>query len=377
MPHSNQTAGEPLLQVRGLKKYFPLKAGFLSRQRRFVKAVDGVSLDLMENETVGLVGESGCGKSTAGRSILRLIEPTEGEILFRGQDICKLNNAQLRGLRRQMQIIFQDPFSSLNPRMTIEQAITDAVRVHGILRDEDALHRLVRDLLERVGLQPSYASRYPHEFSGGQRQRIGIARALALRPSFIVCDEAVSALDVSVQAQVINLLEDLQSEYKLSYLFIAHDLSVVRHISQRICVMYLGQIIEASGCDGLFDEPLHPYTQALLSAVPHPNPNRKRKRIILKGDVPSPLNPPTGCRFHTRCPLAFDACKLVEPRPVEVERGHTVRCHLYDRNITQVPKESLLQARDTCRALRADANPNQPLTAEREQALWGRPGFDL
>jgi oligopeptide/dipeptide ABC transporter ATP-binding protein len=377
MAHSTQTPATPLLQVRGLKKYFPIKSGFLSRQQRFVKAVDGLSFDIMENETVGLVGESGCGKSTAGRSILRLIEPTEGELLFRGQDICKLNNTQMRSLRRQMQIIFQDPFSSLNPRMTIEQAITDAVRVHGILRDEDALHAMVRDLLTRVGLQPSYASRYPHEFSGGQRQRIGIARALALRPSFIVCDEAVSALDVSVQAQVINLLEDLQSEYKLSFLFIAHDLSVVRHISQRICVMYLGQIIESSGCDALFDEPLHPYTQALLSAVPHPNPNRKRKRIILKGDVPSPMNPPTGCRFHTRCPLAFDACKLVEPRPVEVEAGHTVRCHIYDRNITQVPKEPLLQARDTCRALRLDARPDQPMTAERERALWGRPGLDL
>lgn len=367
----------PLLRVRHLKKYFPVNGGFFSRERKFVKAVDGVSLDVHENETVGLVGESGCGKSTAGRSILRLIEPTDGEIFFRGQNVRALGTEELRVMRRQMQIIFQDPFSSLNPRMTIDQIISDAVRVHGLLRDEDALHKLVCDLLVRVGLQPSYASRYPHEFSGGQRQRVGIARALALKPSFIVCDEAVSALDVSVQAQVLNLLQDLQQEYKLSYLFIAHDLSVVRHISQRICVMYLGQIIESASSEALFDEPLHPYTQALLSAVPHPSPQRKRQRIILKGDVPSPMNPPTGCRFHTRCPLAFEACKLVEPRPVEVDGDHTVRCHLYDRNITQVPKDSLLQARNMCRLLRADAKPDAPLSQAREQALWGRPGLDL
>jgi oligopeptide/dipeptide ABC transporter ATP-binding protein len=320
---------KPLLEIRNLQKYFPVTRGILSRVVGAVKAVDDVSFDVYPNETVGLVGESGCGKTTAGRSILRLIEPTGGEILYKGQDILKLGGAEMRGLRRNLQIIFQDPFSSLNPRMTIEGIIGEAIEFHGIAAGQER-REMVENLLERVGLQPSYITRYPHEFSGGQRQRIGIARALALNPDFIVCDEAVSALDVSVQAQVINLLMDLQEEFNLSYLFIAHDLSVVRHISDRIAVMYLGQVAELSPCDELYENPLHPYTQALLSAIPHPNPRRKASRVILKGDVPSPLNPPSGCRFHTRCPACYAPCKTIEPRTTEVEPGHFVRCHLYD-----------------------------------------------
>ncbi|MFU8803134.1 MAG: ABC transporter ATP-binding protein [Bradymonadaceae bacterium] len=320
---------KPLLEIRNLKKYFPVTKGLLSRTVGAVKAVDDISFDVYPNETVGLVGESGCGKTTAGRSLLRLIEPTSGEIFYKGQDILKLGGKEMRTLRRNLQIIFQDPFSSLNPRMTIEGIIGEAIEFHGIAEGV-ARREMVEGLLERVGLQPSYITRYPHEFSGGQRQRIGIARALALNPDFIVCDEAVSALDVSVQAQVINLLMDLQEEFNLSYLFIAHDLSVVRHISDRIAVMYLGQIAEFSPCEELFDNPLHPYTQALLSAIPTPNPRKKAHRVILKGDVPSPLNPPTGCRFHTRCPACYAPCDKIVPKTIEVEPGHFVRCHIYD-----------------------------------------------
>ena len=320
---------DPLLSVRNLKKYFPIHKGVFSKIVGHVKAVDDVSFDVFPNETLGLVGESGCGKTTTGRAILRLIEPTEGEVFFGGQDVVKLDTEAMRRVRRDMQIIFQDPYSSLNPRMTVEGIIGEAIEFHGIASGDDR-RRMVEDLLERVGLQPSYITRYPHEFSGGQRQRLGIARALALNPSFIVCDEAVSALDVSVQAQVINLLQDLQEEFDLSYLFIAHDLSVVRHISDRIAVMYLGQMMELATSDALFAAPKHPYTQALMSAIPQPDPRRAKSRIILRGDVPSPINPPDGCRFHTRCPACFAACKSIAPKTIEVDDGHFVRCHLYD-----------------------------------------------
>ena len=322
-------AATPLIEVRNLKKYFPITKGIFGRKVGAVKAVDDLSFNVYPNETIGLVGESGCGKTTAGRTLLRLLEPTGGEVLFRGKDVFKMDSEELRRARRQMQIIFQDPYSSLNPRMTVESIIGEAIEFHGIASGEER-RSMVEDLLERVGLQPSYITRYPHEFSGGQRQRIGIARALALNPDFIVCDEAVSALDVSVQAQVINLLQDLQREFDLSYLFIAHDLSVVRHISDRIVVMYLGQMVEMATSEELFAHTQHPYTQALLSAIPQPNPRRRKARIILEGDVPSPINPPPGCRFHTRCPLRFEPCDNVVPRDLEPRPGHRVRCHLYD-----------------------------------------------
>ncbi len=327
---------KPLLKVRNLKKYFPIKKGVLSRVVGNVKAVDDISFDVYENETLGLVGESGCGKTTAGRTLLRLLEPSGGTVEFDGKEVFSLEREEMREMRREMQIIFQDPFSSLNPRMTVESIIGEAIAFHGIATG-DARRKMVEDLLVRVGLQPSYISRYPHEFSGGQRQRIGIARALALNPSFIVCDEAVSALDVSVQAQVINLLQDLQDEFKLSYLFIAHDLSVVRHISDRIAVMYLGKIMEMTTSDELFEAALHPYTQSLLSAIPRADPKRKHKRVILEGDVPSPINPPSGCGFHTRCPTCYEPCKTIEPKTIEVHEGHFVKCHLY--NAEHAPKD--------------------------------------
>lgn len=320
---------KPVLEVRNLQKYFPIHKGILNRQVGAVKAVDNVSFNVYPNETLGLVGESGCGKTTTGRSLLRLIEPTAGEVIYDGENILTHGREKMRSVRRNLQIIFQDPYSSLNPRMTIENIIGEALEFHGIASGKER-RQVVADLLVRVGLQPSYLTRYPHEFSGGQRQRIGIARALALNPDFIVCDEAVSALDVSVQAQVINLLQDLQEEFNLSYLFIAHDLSVVRHISDRIAVMYLGQIVELSPKKALFNAPMHPYTQALLSAIPHPNPRNKKERVILKGDVPSPINPPTGCRFHTRCPACYAPCSKFDPKVMEPEPGHQVRCHLYD-----------------------------------------------
>ena len=326
---SSTTSQEPLLQVQDLKKHFPIFKGLISRQVGAVKAVDGVSFDVYPNETVGLVGESGCGKTTAGRSLLRLIEPTSGSVLYKGENIIDYDAQQLREVRRNLQIIFQDPYSSLNPRMTVDSLIGEAIEFHGIA-DGKARRDMVQDLLVRVGLQPSYITRYPHEFSGGQRQRLGIARALALSPDLIVCDEAVSALDVSVQAQVINLLKDLQEEFNLSYVFIAHDLSVVRHISDRVAVMYLGQIAEMADRDELFDSPKHPYTQALLSAIPQANPRRKYNRVVLKGDVPSPINPPSGCRFHTRCPASYGPCSTIEPKTIDVGERHQVRCHLYD-----------------------------------------------
>jgi len=320
---------QPLLEVRGLKKYFPVRKGLFNRHIADVKALDGVSFDLHARETLGVVGESGCGKTTLGRTILRLIEPTEGSARFEGRDIFEMDRKSLRSLRSDIQIIFQDPYSSLNPRQTIGNIIGDALELHGLVTG-DARFERAKELLERVGLQGSYINRYPHEFSGGQRQRIGIARAVALKPKFIVCDEAVSALDVSVQAQVLNLLQDLQRELELSYMFIAHDLAVVRHIADRVAVMYLGRIVELSTCDDLFDQPLHPYTQALLSAIPQPDPTKERNRILLPGDVPSPMSPPPGCHFHNRCPLAMERCREEVPELVELRSGHWASCHLYD-----------------------------------------------
>ena len=320
---------KPLLEVRGLKKYFPIHKGLFGRHVGDVRAVDDINFDIYPKETLGVVGESGCGKTTVGRTILRLLEPTAGSAVFDGKDVFAMSSKELRAARRHMQIIFQDPYSSLNPRMTVGGLIGDALELHGIARGEARVER-AKELLERVGLQASYVNRYPHEFSGGQRQRIGIARAVALNPKFIVCDEAVSALDVSVQAQVLNLLQDLQDEYELSYMFIAHDLAVVRHIADRIAVMYLGRIVEMSTCDDLFEAPLHPYTQALLSAIPVPRPGRKKKRVILQGDVPNPINPPPGCHFHTRCPLAFDRCRVEAPELTPARDGHRVACHLYE-----------------------------------------------
>ena len=317
----------PLLEVRGLKKHFEIRKGLLGRVIGHVKAVDGVDLTLDAGETLGLVGESGCGKTTAGRTLLRLLEPTAGEAVFDGKNIFEMRHSELRQLRRDMQIIFQDPYSSLNPRLNVERIIGESLEVHGIASGEALTDRVV-ELVEKVGMLPSHLGRFPHEFSGGQRQRIGIARALALNPRFIVCDEAVSALDVSIQAQVINLLEELQDELGLAYLFIAHDLAVVKHISDRIAVMYLGRIVELSDRDALFEDPRHPYTQALLSAIPVPKPRRKKQRILLQGDVPNPINPPSGCHFHPRCPYVTDKCRHEPPPTVVVEEGHSAACHL-------------------------------------------------
>ncbi len=318
---------EILLEVKDLKKYFPVKAGLMARPHNWVRAVDGISFSLKKKETLGLVGESGCGKTTAGRTILRLLEPTSGEVIFENRNIFDLAGGDLRKLRRHMQIIFQDPFDSLNPRMTVGNIIGEPLKIHGLARGAER-KEMVKDILRRVGLSPEYVNRYPHEFSGGQRQRIGIARALALQPKFIVCDEPVSALDVSIQAQIINLLEDLQEEFSLSYLFIAHDLSVVKHISDRIGVMYLGRLMELAPSNELYDNPLHPYTQALQSAVPVPDPKTKLKRLRLPGNVPSPINPPAGCRFHTRCRYAHKICGKIEPQMQELVPGHFVACHM-------------------------------------------------
>ena len=326
--------GEVLLSVQNLKMHFPITRGIiLQRQVGSIKAVDGITFDLMRGETLGLVGESGCGKSTTGRAILQLYEPTAGEVVFEGQDLTDINSGELRRMRRRMQMIFQDPYASLNPRMTVGSIVGEPLEVHKIGGSRREQQQRVQELLEIVGLNPYFINRYPHEFSGGQRQRIGVARALAVNPSFIVCDEPISALDVSIQAQVINLLEDLQSEMGLTYLFIAHDLSVVRHISDRIAVMYLGKIVELADREVLYENPLHPYTQALLSAVPIPDPQveKKRQRIILEGDVPSPAEPPTGCNFNTRCPQVMDICRQYEPSFTDVGDGHRVACFLYDQ----------------------------------------------
>jgi oligopeptide/dipeptide ABC transporter ATP-binding protein len=316
-----------LLEVRNLKKYFPVRRGVLSRVASHVKAVDDVSFTIEKGETFGLVGESGCGKTTTGRAVLRLVEPDSGEVRFDGIDMLKLGAVELRGLRRDMQIIFQDPYASLNPRMTIRTIVGEPFAIHGIATGSDRDQR-VAELLKTVGLEPSVMNRYPHEFSGGQRQRIGIARALALRPKLIVADEPVSALDVSIQSQIINLLADLQSQFSLTYLFISHAIPVIEHISTRIGVMYVGKLVEVGTSTQICVNPKHPYTQALLSAVPVPDPAAKKHRIVLKGDVPTPINPPSGCRFHPRCPIAVDRCKTEEPLLRPIENGRQAACHL-------------------------------------------------
>ena len=324
-----QVSDEVLITVKNLKMHFPITEGIIiPRKVADVKAVDGVDFYIRKGETLGLVGESGCGKTTTGRCILRLEDPTAGEIIYDGKDICQLNNKDLIDVRKKIQVIFQDPYSSLNPRMKIGEIIGEPLKVHGIIPDEAKRRERIGYLLGRCGLHPDFADRYPHEMSGGQRQRVGIARALAMEPEFIICDEAVSALDVSIQAQVINLLEELREEFNLTYLFISHDLSVVRHICHRVAVMYLGHMVELADCDELFDHPLHPYSQALLAAVPIPDPDLEKTRAhtIIKGEIPSPINPPSGCVFHPRCPLAVDSCSQNIPDFREVRPGHWVAC---------------------------------------------------
>jgi len=318
-----------LLDVRNLVKHFPLRRGILGGDRRYVRAVDGVSFTIGSQETLGLVGESGCGKSTVGRTILRLLAPTSGEVWFRGRNILALGEEEVRGLRREMQIVFQDPFGALNPRLMVEQIVGEPLKNHGIGNRRERREK-VEEALTMVGLLPEHLKRFPHEFSGGQRQRIGIARALVLRPRLVVADEPVSALDVSVQAQVLNLIARLQRELELSIMLISHDLGVVRHISRRVAVMYLGEIVEVASAGDLYGTPLHPYTQALLSAVPVPNPRLAKKRTVLTGDVPSPLDPPSGCRFHPRCPRRMEVCPVEPPKTRQVALGHLVACHLYD-----------------------------------------------
>ncbi len=320
---------KPLIEVRNLKKYFPVKSGILQRTRGWVKAVDDVSFVIGEGETLGLVGESGCGKTTLGRTMLRLVDATAGKVLIRGANIFELTPPELKSMRRSLQIIFQDPYSSLDPSVPIGEQITEGLRIHNI-GDRQERREVLSELLQHVGLEDYHAKRYPHEFSGGQRQRIGIARALALRPTFIVCDEPVSALDVSIQAQILNLLKDLQRDFNLTYLFIAHNMGVIEHISDRVAVMYLGKIVELTTRDRLFKNPLHPYTQALMSAIPSAVNHRQKTRIILAGDVPSPIDPPSGCHFHPRCPAAFEPCPVEEPLFKEVSPGHWVACWLME-----------------------------------------------
>ncbi|KGK88885.1 dipeptide ABC transporter ATP-binding protein [Clostridium sp. HMP27] len=320
---------ELLMEVKNLKKYFPVQSGFLSSNKGYVKAVDDVSFNIYKGETLGLVGESGCGKSTTGRMLVNLMNPTSGNVLFEGKDIRELSKRDKRSLSKNIQIIFQDPYASLNPRMTIGDIIAEPMKINKIAESTE-IEKRVLNLLNYVGLASYHKDRYPHEFSGGQRQRVGIARAISVNPKLIVCDEAVSALDVSIQAQVLNLLHDLQKEFDLTYLFIAHGLNVVKHVSNRVGVMYLGKLVEIANDKKLYDAPKHPYTQALLSAIPVPNPKVQKERVILKGDVPSPLNPPSGCRFHTRCPKCMDICKVEEPKMIEIEERHSVACHLYN-----------------------------------------------
>lgn len=323
---------KPLLQVEGLKKYFPIHSGMLAKQSGYVKAVDNVSFHVNEGETLGIVGESGCGKSTTGRMLMRLLEPTEGKVTFDGKELTSISSSEMRKARREIQMVFQDPYASLNPRHTVEKILMEPLIVHNI-GNAKSRKKKVHDFLEIVGLSSYHAKRYPHQFSGGQRQRIGIARALMTNPKLIIADEPVSALDVSIQAQVLNLMQDLQKELKLTYIFIAHDLGVVRHISDRVGVMYLGRMAELATSESLYAEPLHPYTKALLSAVPVPDPEHQRDQIILEGDIPSPSNPPTGCTFHTRCPFKMDTCASVVPTLDEVKPGHFVACHLYNEQV--------------------------------------------
>lgn len=336
MQSTQMTAHQPiikdkktLLEIKDLKKYFPIKGGILGRTVNHVKAVDGISFNIYEGETVSIVGESGCGKSTTGRAILRLDEPTDGSIQFGGIDLLKLSKSQMRTMRKDLQVIFQDPFASLNPRQTVGRILEEALSTLNVVSKAKRKERIM-ELLEQVGLKEEHMDRFPHEFSGGQRQRIGIARALAVEPKLIVCDEAVSALDVSVQAQVLNLLKKLQQDYHLTYLFISHDLGVVRHISDRVIVMYLGKIVEIADKQSLFTNPKHPYTKALLSAIPEPKRRKNKERIILSGDVPSPIDPPAGCRFHTRCPIATEQCNVKEPEMKMIHQNHYVACDLVD-----------------------------------------------
>jgi len=337
---SSRNGGDPLVEVQSLKTYFPIRKGLLQREVGHVHAVDDVTLSVSEGETLGLVGESGCGKSTLGRTIVRLLEPTEGSVIFEGRDISKLGRRKLRPLRREMQMVFQDPYASLNPRKRVGSIISTPLKIHGVAKSER--RQRVQELLETVGLSPEHYNRFPHEFSGGQRQRIGVARALALRPKLIVADEPVSALDVSIQSQMLNLLDDLQKELSLTYIFIAHDLGVVRHVSNRIAVMYLGKLVELAPADELYVRPIMPYTEALLSAVPIPDPDlsHQRQRIVLQGDVPSPINPPSGCRFHPRCRYMTDICREVEPPLTSYGNGHIAACH----HPLNVDKATLAQA---------------------------------
>ena len=323
-----------ILEVKNLKVYFPVKHGLFSREREFVKAVDDVSFSIAPGETLGLVGESGCGKSTLGRAIMRLVEPTAGDVFLDGEDITRMNGSALRSRRRKFQMIFQDPFGSLNPRMTVEQIVGEALDIHQLTDSPAARQKRISELLRDVGLDPVYAQRYPHEFSGGQRQRIGIARALAVEPELIICDEPVSALDVSVQAQIINLLRDLQQQRGIAYLFVAHDLAVVEHISHRVMVMYLGKIVETAEAKSIIRDPQHPYTQALISAIPEVDYDSKRQRIVLPGDVPSPIHPPSGCPFHPRCPIAEEKCKTEVPVFRDTGKNHFAACHFAGKKIT-------------------------------------------
>lgn len=357
---STNGGSAPLIEVEHLKKYFPIRKGLLAREVARVHAVDDVTFAVREGETLGLVGESGCGKSTLGRTIVRLLEPTEGSVVFEGRDISKLGTRALRPLRRQMQMVFQDPYASLNPRKRVGSIIGTPLKIHGVARSER--RQRVQELLETVGLSPEHYNRYPHEFSGGQRQRIGVARALALNPKLIVADEPVSALDVSIQSQMLNLLDDLQRELQLTYIFIAHDLGVVRHVSNRIAVMYLGKLVELSPAEELYQRPIMPYTEALLSAVPIPDPDlsHQRERIVLQGDVPSPINPPSGCRFHPRCRYMTDICREVEPPLVDYGRGHLAACH----HPLNVDRETLARVsvseRHTPAAADEQARPKTP-----------------